>query len=240
MKLFEVIFWGSRGNGDAADTIYLVRAPDFRAAVADVQRNASPRDHNQERSPLAQVVYEIGTDSSPYAESHPQILRGPYFAFAFNRGWRAWHRKMAGSSYTHEWEEEVHAGEATFPITHLMQQNEIAIPILPSRSLTDTLAFFRQFGFAGGIHSHGDYAIIRRGAVELHFFTHRELVPAESSAMCYIRVSDVEDIYRAFASAEWPRRGLPRMDDLEDKPWGMREFAVVDSDGNLLRIGQTL
>jgi hypothetical protein len=110
MNLFEVIFWGSRGNGDAEDTIYLVRAPDFRTAVEDVQRNASSSHHNGESSPLAHVVYEIGTDLSPYAESNPQILRGPYFAFAYNRGWRAWQRKIEGSSYTNEWEEEVHAG----------------------------------------------------------------------------------------------------------------------------------
>jgi hypothetical protein len=30
------------------------------------------------------------------------------------------------------------------------------------------------------------------------------------------------------------------MDTLEDKPWGLREFAVVDPDGNLLRIGQVI
>ena len=66
------------------------------------------------------------------------------------------------------------------------------------------------------------------------------LVPAESSAGCYIRVSDVESIHRAFASSRLPRAGIPRMDALEDKPWGLREFAVVDTDGNLLRIGQVI
>ena len=121
-----------------------------------------------------------------------------------------------------------------------MQQNDITIPILPSRSLSETLAFFRRLGFDGDIHSFGDYAILTRGTAELHFFTHRELRPAESSAMCYIRVSDVESIHRAFALAQLPRKGIPRMDALEDKPWGMREFAIVDPDGNLLRIGQTL
>lgn len=121
-----------------------------------------------------------------------------------------------------------------------MQPNEIVIPILPCRSLNGTLAFYRGLGFEGEIHRHGDYAIIRRGAVELHFFVHRELVPTESSAMCYIRVCDAEGMYRAFAAAKLPRDGIPRMDLLEDKPWGMREFAIVDSDGNLLRIGQTL
>ena len=30
------------------------------------------------------------------------------------------------------------------------------------------------------------------------------------------------------------------MDILEDKPWGLREFAIVDADGNLLRIGQII
>jgi hypothetical protein len=30
------------------------------------------------------------------------------------------------------------------------------------------------------------------------------------------------------------------MDAIEDKPWGLREFAVIDPDGNLLRIGQII
>jgi catechol 2,3-dioxygenase-like lactoylglutathione lyase family enzyme len=121
-----------------------------------------------------------------------------------------------------------------------MQESDKAIPILPSRSLADTLAFYRRLGFEGRIHSHGDYAILMRESVELHFFTDPELSPAESSAGCYIRVSDATSVYRALSLAELPRKGIPRQDVLEDKPWGMREFAIVDPDGNLLRIGQTL
>ena len=33
-----------------------------------------------------------------------------------------------------------------------MELNEVAIPILPSRSLSDTLSFFRRLGFEGEIH----------------------------------------------------------------------------------------
>jgi len=121
-----------------------------------------------------------------------------------------------------------------------MKKSDMAIPILPSRSLPETLAFYRRLGFEGRIHSHGDYAILTRWTVELHFFTHRELRPDESSAGCYLRVSDVESIYCAFALASLPRKGIPRQSVLENKPWGMREFAIVDSDGNLLRIGQVL
>ena len=122
-----------------------------------------------------------------------------------------------------------------------MQPYDLAIPTLPCRSVGATVAFYHRLGFDGGAHeSNREYAILRRGAVELHFFVHKELVPADSSAGCYIRVLDVEDIYRSFSSSQLPRTGIPRMDILEDKPWGHREFAVVDTDGNLLRIGQII
>lgn len=114
-----------------------------------------------------------------------------------------------------------------------------AIPILPSRSLPATLAFYDRLGFSGHVHAADDgYAILTRGDVELHFFAHPALRPAESHAGCYIRVADVAEVYRAVAAAALPGAGIPRMDSLADKPWGMREFAVVDPDGNLLRIGQ--
>ncbi len=122
-----------------------------------------------------------------------------------------------------------------------MQPNDLAIPTLPSRSVRDTVTFYRRLGFEGDVHSFNPaYAVLRRGSLELHFFTHTELRPAESSAGCYLRVLDVESIYRAFAAADLPRVGIPRMDALDTKPWGMKEFAIIDPDGNLLRIGQVI
>lgn len=104
-----------------------------------------------------------------------------------------------------------------------------------------TTAFYKQFGFEGGPHEFDSgYAILRRGSVELHFFTHKELVPAESSAGCYVRVMDVDSFYRSCLPSALPSKGIPRMDAIEDKPWGLREFAIVDPDGNLLRIGQII
>ena len=122
-----------------------------------------------------------------------------------------------------------------------MQPYDLAIPTLPCRSVSATVAFYKRLGFEGGAHEfNAGYAILRRGAVELHFFTHGELEPAESSAGCYIRVQDVESIYNAFSSGQLPRAGIPRIDTLEEKPWGLREFAIVDIDGNLLRIGEII
>lgn len=122
-----------------------------------------------------------------------------------------------------------------------MQPYDLAIPTLPCRSMSATVAFYKRLGFDGGAHDfNSEYAIMRRGTIELHFFTHEELVPSDSSAGCYIRVLDAEEIYNAFLYSQLPRIGIPRMDALEDKPWGHREFAIVDPDGNLLRIGQII
>jgi catechol 2,3-dioxygenase-like lactoylglutathione lyase family enzyme len=122
-----------------------------------------------------------------------------------------------------------------------MQPYDLAIPMLPSRCVSATTEFYARLGFEGGPHEFDqDYAILRRGSVELHFFTHRELVPAESSAGCYIRVLDVESFYQSCQPNALPSRGIPRMEALENKPWGLREFALVDPDGNLVRIGQII
>ena len=56
----------------------------------------------------------------------------------------------------------------------------------------------------------------------------------------YLRVADVQSIYEAVSVLGLPSTGIPRVVALEDKPWGLREFAVVDPDGNLLRIGQVI
>lgn len=120
-----------------------------------------------------------------------------------------------------------------------MKSSDLAIPTLPSRSLSKTLAFYAQLGFDGGLA--GDaYAILTRGDLELHFFLHTQLRPEESHFMCYLRVADVESLHRAFMRAALPAHGRPRMTPLELKPWGMKEFAIVDGDGTLLRIGQVV
>lgn len=122
-----------------------------------------------------------------------------------------------------------------------MQPNDLAIPVLPSRSLPKTLAFYDRLGFEGEILGEGDaYAILTRGDLELHFFLHAELVPAQSWAGCYLRVAELEPVYADVLAAGLPLQGIPRMHAVEDKPWGMREFAIIDEDGNLLRVGQVL
>lgn len=99
------------------------------------------------------------------------------------------------------------------------QNTDSAISILPYRSVSATTSFYERLGFEGGAHEFSqDYAIFNRGTIELHFFTHAELVPAQSWARCYIRVSDVQSLYKACLAICLPDSGIPRIHQLEDKP----------------------
>jgi catechol 2,3-dioxygenase-like lactoylglutathione lyase family enzyme len=113
------------------------------------------------------------------------------------------------------------------------------IPTLPSRSLPATIAFYARLGFEGELIGDG-YAILSRGPIEFHFFPHPELKPDECYSGCYVRMDNVDGLHTEFLTADLPDRGIPRLERVEDKPWGMREFALLDNDGNLLKFGQVL
>lgn len=121
-----------------------------------------------------------------------------------------------------------------------MLPRDQAIPVLPSRSLPRTIAFYEKLGFSGVLHASGSYAFVTRGDLELHFFPHPALQPRECYAGCYLRVADVDAMHAAFATAGLPRKGIPRLEPVEDKPWQMREFALLDEDGNLVKVGTPL
>ena len=122
-----------------------------------------------------------------------------------------------------------------------MLEPDIAIPILPARDLDETRRFYEKLGFrATGWwpKEFGGYAILRRGDLTMHFFAYKDISPSENYAQCYWRVKDVDALHAECQGADLPSAGIPRLDAVEDKPWGMREFAIVDPNGNLVRVGQ--
>ena len=115
------------------------------------------------------------------------------------------------------------------------------IPILPSRDLVKTRAFYEQLGFrttGWWPQEFGGYAILVRGGIELHFCPVSGFEPGDNYAACYWRVRDVAAVHAQCRALVGASQGIPRVTELEDQPWGMREFALVDPDGNLLRIGE--
>ena len=122
--------------------------------------------------------------------------------------------------------------------------SESAVPILPSRDLDDTLRFYERLGFRnqGAAPDVWDYLIIGRGGIELHFLAMPEIDPLTTIAGCYLRVEDADALYR-----EWDAVGVPteaetgsRLIAPADTDYGMREFALVDRSGNLVRVGSPL
>jgi catechol 2,3-dioxygenase-like lactoylglutathione lyase family enzyme len=114
--------------------------------------------------------------------------------------------------------------------------NGQAIPVLPSRDMRRTLAFYQRLGFAnaGDEAWPDDYLVLRAGDVEIHFYAWRDLDPEASSAMCHLRVPDADALHRLWAPLRLPSEGAPRMTRVNGAPWGMRHFALVDPDGNCL------
>ena len=117
-----------------------------------------------------------------------------------------------------------------------------AEPILPSRDLAETRAFYQNLGFKAWWGGGGpwDYEIVSRGNLVVHFFTESSLAPGESDSSCYWRVGDADALHREFSAIGLPGAGIPRLTTPEDQPWGMREFTLVDPSGNLIRIGHEL
>jgi len=121
-------------------------------------------------------------------------------------------------------------------------RSEWAAPILPARDLAATRAFYERLGFetvGWWPQAFGGYAILKRGAIEMHFFSFPDLAPSDSYAQCYWRVDDVNALHADFSRLDLSATGIPRLAAVEDKPWGTREFALVDPNGTLVRVGPT-
>jgi catechol 2,3-dioxygenase-like lactoylglutathione lyase family enzyme len=112
-------------------------------------------------------------------------------------------------------------------------------PILPTRDLARSRAFYESLGFQAGYHD-DVYDIIRRGNLVVHLERFDDLVPEQNRFSCYWRVPDADRLYREFAALGLPSDGLPCLSEPADGPWGMREFTLKDPSGNLIRVGHEL
>ena len=120
---------------------------------------------------------------------------------------------------------------------------DIAIPTLPARNVEETVAFYDRLGFKMVFRTpdeEGGYAILRRGSFELHFFLWPDLDVESNYTGAYLRVDDVDSLYEEFTAARLPARGAPSLGGIEKKFYSMREFRVVDPNGNLLRVGAAM
>ncbi|WP_110180759.1 bleomycin resistance protein [Nocardioides solisilvae] len=117
---------------------------------------------------------------------------------------------------------------------------EMSVPILPSRDLQETLAFYEALGFEnrGDLDEEWGYLILGRGDLWLHCVATPDVDPFSTASSCYLYVDDADALHAAWSDVVEPDPLTgSRVVAPVTTAYGMREFAVVDRSGNLLRIG---
>ena len=109
-----------------------------------------------------------------------------------------------------------------------------AIPVLPAVDIAAAVAFYeQQLGFTAEFQS-DDYAGLRRDGVQIHLWLSGDRQLAENTS-CRINVSGIEALYD-----EYQTQNLIHPNGaITTKLWGLREFAVVDLNGNCVTFAET-
>lgn len=112
-------------------------------------------------------------------------------------------------------------------------------PKLPMRDKAATRSYYiTKLGFTDiGKVDYPGYLMIRREDVEIHFFEFRDLDPKENYGQVYIRTDNVDALYQSMLDNGVV---IHPNDPLQVKPWGQKEFSLLDPDNNLLTFGQNI
>ena len=109
------------------------------------------------------------------------------------------------------------------------------IPKLPMRNKTLTKEFYlNQLSFEL-IADYGDYILLKKDEIEIHFFEFKSLNPLENYGQVYIRVMDIDKLYETFLDNDI---SIHPNGKLAEKPWRQKEFSLLDPDHNLLTFGE--
>ena len=111
------------------------------------------------------------------------------------------------------------------------------VPKLPMRDKSLTREFYlTQLGFKDiGSEDFDGYLMVKKDNAEIHFFEFKGLDPKENYGQVYIRTNDIEMLYQSMLDNN---NNIHPAGHLQTKPWGQKEFAMLDPDNNLLTFGQ--
>ena len=107
------------------------------------------------------------------------------------------------------------------------------VPTLTVGNLTRAKDFYtRKLGFQVFLTSGSDYASVARDTIQLGLAENKSRTAAHRGS-CYILVSGIDQFFD-----EVKKRGVAIEKPIETKPSKMREFTVLDPDGNTLMFGE--
>jgi hypothetical protein len=112
-------------------------------------------------------------------------------------------------------------------------------PKLPMRNINTTREYYiNKLGFeVFGNYQLTDYLMVQKDNIQIHFFAHNTLNPIENYGQVYIRVKDIDAFYQSLFDKKVV---IHPNGHLATKPWGQREFSLLDPDHNLLTFGETV
>lgn len=112
-------------------------------------------------------------------------------------------------------------------------------PKLPIRNRNVTIDYYiNSLGFKKvGVIDYPDYLMIEKDGIEIHFFLFEALEPKENYGQVYIRTNEIDALYQSLLNTKVP---IHPNGALEIKPWGQKEFSLLDPDHNLLTFGESI
>lgn len=112
-------------------------------------------------------------------------------------------------------------------------------PKLPMRNKSITMDYYiNKLGFRewGNLRT-GSYLMLEKDRVQIHFFEHKDLIPSSNYGQVYIRVENIDQLFLELVNN---KTAIHPNGQLENKPWGQREFSLLDPDNNLLTFGKEI
>ncbi|WP_298894388.1 VOC family protein [uncultured Psychroserpens sp.] len=108
-------------------------------------------------------------------------------------------------------------------------------PKLPMRDKSITRQYYiNQLGFQE-IGDYDGYLMVKKDKIEIHFFEFKELDSKENYGQVYIRTNDIDALYKSMLDN---KTKIHPNGHLGIRPWGQKEFSLLDPDSNLLTFGQ--
>jgi catechol 2,3-dioxygenase-like lactoylglutathione lyase family enzyme len=97
--------------------------------------------------------------------------------------------------------------------------------------------YTRLLGFEiFGNMDYDGYLMVQKDSIQIHFFEFKDLDPGQNYGQVYIRTDNIDQLYKSLVDK--PGCIHPN-GQLAEKPWGQKEFSVLDPDNNLLTFGQS-
>ena len=114
--------------------------------------------------------------------------------------------------------------------------NKVA-PIIAVRDINAALERYRRLGFEVEPYEGPEpYGFVERGGVSMHLSEWAEQDAERTASQMYLYVSDADALHDEWKAADVEGHLV----DAHDTPYGLREFAYVDPDGTLHRVGSPL